>query len=570
MVLFMMLLCGGLAALQYRWTGELGRAEMIQLRAGLEDRVQSFCREFDAELSAACQQLLPTAREVEERGSDTAHIERLQEWTALRARPVFRRLAVALPTNGTSQLFELSQQEARFIPIRWPAEWNALRDNLLRKGGPGGAGGPPRPEDRRAPPGEPRPFQERGGPGGPPAGPGFEGPGGTFFDWTGQLNEFPIFRTQGPRGMSEWMIFELDIEYATNSWLPELVGRYLNTTRKAVNDVTIKLAAPPQTELFSTRTGTQNNPEKPVAFSFNPQLGVGRLRDQRKGDGRWIIEVRQRPDALAQIIYASRRRNLGLAVLLNGLMLVAGVALVRYTRRSRQLSQRQMDFVANVSHELRTPLTVICGAGENLARGVAREPEAIKDYSQLIIQHANQLKAMVEQVLAFAGAKKRLAGATHQSVPIGQILGEAVAAVSQDIESADCKVDLEFPPNLPPVRGDALALGRLFQNLISNAAKHGAEGKWIGISARSIEGGEPMVEVQVADRGPGVPKQEQARIFEPFVRGARAQEQAIRGSGLGLSVVREIVQAHGGSVSVRSGPGKGAAFIVRLPADHPA
>ena len=150
---------------------------------------------------------------------------------------------------------------------------------------------------------------------------------------------------------------------------------------------------------------------------------------------------------------------------------------------------------------------------------------------------------------------------------IAGVLREAVAATKQDTEAAHCEVQLELSPGLPRVIGEASALRRVFQNLITNAAKHGGQGGWIGISAASAEAGNPpMIEIKVADRGPGIPKAELPEIFKPFFRGAAAQAGQIRGSGLGLSLVREIVEAHGGTVSAESQFGHGAVFVVRLPA----
>jgi signal transduction histidine kinase len=230
-----------------------------------------------------------------------------------------------------------------------------------------------------------------------------------------------------------------------------------------------------------------------------------------------------------------------------------------------------MAFVANVSHELRTPLTVIRGAGHNLLRGVAREPGQIEQYSRLIIQHAEQLTNMVEQILELAGARKHASTTAHEPVDIAGVLHEAVAATKPDTEAAHCEIQLECSPGLPPVSGEAPALRRVFQNLITNAAKHGGRGGWIGIGVTRAEtGNAPQVEIRVADRGPGIPRAELTEIFKPFFRGAAAQAGQVRGSGLGLSVVREIVEAHGGTVSVESQPGHGAVFVVRLPASPAA
>ena len=174
---------------------------------------------------------------------------------------------------------------------------------------------------------------------------------------------------------------------------------------------------------------------------------------------------------------------------------------------------------------------------------------------------------MVEQILELAGARKNASAAVPEPVDIAGVLREAVAATKPDTEAAHCEIQLGCPPGLPPVNGEAPALCRVFQNLITNAAKHGGQGGWIGIDATSAEAGDPpMIEIRVADRGPGIPKTELPDIFKPFFRGAAAQAGQVRGSGLGLSVVREIVEAHGGTVVAESQPGRGAVFFVRLPA----
>jgi signal transduction histidine kinase len=248
-------------------------------------------------------------------------------------------------------------------------------------------------------------------------------------------------------------------------------------------------------------------------------------------------------------------------------MFATGIALLLHTRSWRQLAQAQIKFVANVSHEFRTPLTVIRAAAHNLKRGIVHENGQVEQYSKLIIEHADDLTEMVEQILALAGAQKRWPAASHQKLAPSEVLYEAVAATAQETKNADCAVHIELPPSLPPIVGEASALRRVFENLISNAAKHGGQGGWIGISGASHEDTvPPTVEIRVADRGRGIPPDEQAEIFHPFFRGASAQAEQVHGSGLGLSLVREIVEAHGGMVSVDSETGKGTTFTVRLPA----
>jgi signal transduction histidine kinase len=280
--------------------------------------------------------------------------------------------------------------------------------------------------------------------------------------------------------------------------------------------------------------------------------------------------VWHRPGDFEALVAVSRRRNLAVAAGLNLLIIAAGALLVRHTRRSRKLVEAQMNFVANVSHELRTPLTVIRGAAHNLERGVVQDPAQIGRYLRLIIDQGNQLSSMIEQVLAYAGANRSAALLHRQPLALKDLLGEAIATAAYDVGGTPCEVEFTVPRVLPEVSGDPAALRRVFQNLIANAVKHAGDGGWIGIkvsaSARPNGGAPPAIEVQVADRGPGIPQKEQSEIFKPFTRGAAAQSRQVRGTGLGLSLAREIVEAHGGTIAVRSEPGCGATFTVRLPA----
>ena len=548
--------CVVLSVLQYHWTGEVSRAEAEHLRTEINEQAQHFGQAFDSALSDGCAALTPNGEELNDVNRETTHVQHFQKWKSGNPRPIFSRLAVAVSTPSGSQLFEQDQTTGKLAPLSWPSEWNSLHQLLSRRP----MNGPPPFEfpqgflftlpvfsghpGSNAPPDQagPSSYDESRGGRGPPFG-------------------------RGRPAEIEWMILELDTNYLRNTWLPALTRRYLNPEEQPFNDVEIRAMQAPRTMIYSSPAGATNNFETPVKVAFNRQ---GRDSDTRRGPGAdfcWELEVRPHLGAVEAVVDAARRRNLAVALLLNGLIFAAGFALLVHTRRSRQLAQAQMAFVASVSHELRTPLTVIRGAGHNLLRGVAREPVQIEQYSRLIIQHAEQLTNMVEQILELAGARKNASAAAREPVDIAGVLHEAMEATRPDAVTAHCEVHLEMPPGLPPVIGEAPALRRVFQNLIINAAKHGGQGGWIGISAASAEAGNPaMIEIKVADRGPGIPKAELPEIFKPFFRGAAAQAGQVRGSGLGLSVVRELVEAHGGTVSAESQFGHGAVFVVRLPA----
>jgi signal transduction histidine kinase len=158
-----------------------------------------------------------------------------------------------------------------------------------------------------------------------------------------------------------------------------------------------------------------------------------------------------------------------------------------------------------------------------------------------------------------------------EAMSIHAVIDESLKSSGPAIEDARCVVEKSVDAALPVVLGDPTALKHALRNLLANAAKYGAEGgSWIGISATTVDGdGRQEIEIRVSDRGPGIPGEEQGRIFEPFFRGKRALQEQVHGTGLGLSLVKKIVEAHGGSIAVYSQPAKGAEFVIRIPAAPP-
>jgi signal transduction histidine kinase len=136
------------------------------------------------------------------------------------------------------------------------------------------------------------------------------------------------------------------------------------------------------------------------------------------------------------------------------------------------------------------------------------------------------------------------------------------------LEEAVCDVEKQIEPGLPLILADSMALRHALQNLIGNAVKYGMGGvRWIGIFARAVSTSEGLrVEIRVADHGPGIPADERDHVFDAFFRGRRAVLDQKHGTGLGLNLVKKIVEAHDGTVEVESEPGTGTAFVVSIPA----
>jgi signal transduction histidine kinase len=310
---------------------------------------------------------------------------------------------------------------------------------------------------------------------------------------------------------------------------------------------------------------------------FGPGMGPGRSpgppggpepgRGPRAEPAMWDLFARHRAGSLEAVVSRTRQRNLAVTAAVLLLMAATVAALVRYTRRAQRLAELQMEFVAGVSHELRTPLTVIHTAAYNLQGKLASNPAQVERYGAMIQSESGRLKELVEQALQFAGAQAGRVVQQLDPLSVEAAIDEAVEASRTAIEASGCVFEKEVQSGLPPVLGDPAALSRALHNLLANAAKYGAEGKWIGLFASSLgEGREAMVEIRVADRGRGIPKEEQKRVFDPFFRGRRAVQDQVRGAGLGLNLTRRIIEAHGGSIAVKSQPMKGTEFLIRLPA----
>jgi len=276
---------------------------------------------------------------------------------------------------------------------------------------------------------------------------------------------------------------------------------------------------------------------------------------------RWRLLVRHPSGSLESAVNSARRRNLAISSSVLGILGLSVALLFVSTRRANDLARQQLEFVATVSHELRTPLAVIRSAADNLADGVVHDESRVRQYGELVRREGVRLTDLVEQILEFAGLQSGQRSLARRPVEIDGVLRE-VAAATQEATREPLTIDLAVADRLPAVVGDEAALRRAFQNLIGNAVKYGAGAGWAGVEAVAEVS---RLVVTVRDRGIGIAPADQERIFDPFYRAADVVSAQIQGAGLGLSLVKRIVEAHGGRVTVDSAPGKGSAFVVSLP-----
>jgi signal transduction histidine kinase len=536
-------LCGVLGVLQYQWVGEFSVGVGERARAALARNLARLSQDFNSELLSATLAVVPLGAEDAE-SAKTGLVRRFGEAKETR---VFRRLGLAVAEDGKAALLLIDRATGKLHPADWPESWGSIRERIahrLTSPSPGPPVGGPGPGDDlvfETPLFVPGPDRRRG--------PG-PGPGRGF----------------GRREMA-WMVFELDTEYIRDSMLQEIVHRHLDTSEYLVEVVA---RGNPQAVLWASdeKAGRVAKGADASVGLFDARLTPfpegGRGRGGRGGPpgrgrdgGRWVAFVRHRAGSLDAVVAQTRWRNLGVTGGVLLLLIATVTALFRYTRNAQQLAHMQMDFVAGVSHELRTPLTAIYTAGHNLRGYVAHNPAQVEKYGQMIQQESGRLRDLVEQALRFASANAGRVIQTPTPVAVGALIEETV-------ESAGCTVETRIEEGLPTILADPLALKHALQNLLANAVKYGAkDDPWIGVFATATKDG---VEIRVADRGPGIPEDEQKHIFDAFYRGRQAVQDQVHGAGLGLNLVKKIVEAHGGSIRVKSAPGEGAEFLVRLPA----
>jgi signal transduction histidine kinase len=283
------------------------------------------------------------------------------------------------------------------------------------------------------------------------------------------------------------------------------------------------------------------------------------------GDGIWELQIAHRGMPLAAAFRRERRRDLLLGVAAELLLGASIVLLVVGAHRMQQVAEQRMQFVAAISHELRTPVSSISMLSRNQADGLVSGADKVSQYGELIHQQSRRLSEMIEQTLQYAGIHSHLGTRMRTSVDVEAVITAALAAHKEELACGQFHVELIVPHGLPVVHGDTNLLRIAVDNLLSNAIKYATSGRWIGIRAEhSVK--ERAILVHVSDHGPGVEDADQERLFEPFYRGQTAVEAGAPGSGIGLSLVRSAAEAHGGSVTIVSTPGRGSTFTLRIPA----
>lgn len=248
-----------------------------------------------------------------------------------------------------------------------------------------------------------------------------------------------------------------------------------------------------------------------------------------------------------------------------GLVVLSLLGGILYTVRAVLLEARESrlktDFVSSVSHDLRTPLTSIRMFTESLLMGRVRGEEEMRESLTVIASETERLSRLTERILDFSRMEAGRKAYAFEPTSVAAVVTHAMNACAPMIESSDFDVEVRVAPDLPDVEGDRDALIEALINLITNAVKYSIDRRWIRVEASRA--GDDVV-IAVSDRGMGISRADQRRIFEKFYRVDCRRTSEVGGCGLGLSLVRHIVEAHGGDLLVDSTLGEGSIFRIRL------
>jgi signal transduction histidine kinase len=248
------------------------------------------------------------------------------------------------------------------------------------------------------------------------------------------------------------------------------------------------------------------------------------------------------------------------------LVLAGGIALTyRNVTKEMALARLKSDFVSNVSHELRTPLSLIRLYAETLEMGRLTSPEKYQEYYRIIRKESERLTALINNILDFSRIEAGRKEYDFRETDMSELVHNTLDSYRYQLEQSGFQFE-EKIDEVPPMRVDREAMARSLLNLVNNALKYSQDRKYIGVNLYRDNG---SVKLEVVDQGIGIPHQEQQKIFEKFYRVGDPLVHNTKGSGLGLSLVRHIVQAHGGEVAVDSAPGQGSKFTIVLPVKVP-
>ena len=275
-----------------------------------------------------------------------------------------------------------------------------------------------------------------------------------------------------------------------------------------------------------------------------------------------ILGIKLRGTTIADVSARFLRNHFLILAALSLLMGAGMFFTYRSVARELALAKLKSDFVSNVSHELRTPLALIRLYAETLELGRISNSGKQQEYYEIIRKESERLTSLINNILDFSRIESGKKEYSVRETDVADLVRSTLESYRFEIEQNGFQLDQKIESDVPPLWVDREAIARSLLNLVNNAVKYSGAEKYLGVHLYRHNNG---VNLEVVDHGIGIPAKEHLKIFEKFYRVGDPLVHNTKGSGLGLSLVRHIVQAHGGEVAVESTPGMGSKFIITLP-----
>jgi signal transduction histidine kinase len=344
--------------------------------------------------------------------------------------------------------------------------------------------------------------------------------------------------------------FIIDIDYLKHKFLPQVISSsLLELPDNTQDNLIVRIYDGKHNLVYSTKPGKGQNDETIASLPFVADLFVA------------IQSRNMTPEQWARWNFIV---NLSLSILMTTVLIAGIVLALRTASRELKVSQMKTDFVSNVSHELRTPLSSVRVFGEFLRLGRVKEEEKIREYGQYIETESRRLTQLINNILDFSKIESGRKTYQFEKADVAEVISETLKTLEVQLKQNGFTINFEAPRSpLPLAVIDADAVAQAFMNLLDNAVKYSGAEREIGVR---LDHGEGFIRLTVTDQGIGIPREEQEKIFEKFYRVSTGLVHDVKGSGLGLSLVKHIVEAHRGRVTIKSEPGRGSSFTIHLPA----
>ena len=354
------------------------------------------------------------------------------------------------------------------------------------------------------------------------------------------------------------VVAQLNLDFIDKQWGENELGPPRKNRRVAILDEASNLIAGARLSVPEARPGVRLFYEGPFGKALY----------------RWRIQMVPQN---AEEFQAQRERTKGfrrvLIMLATGIIAVGLVLVWLAILTERRASRMKSDFIANVSHELKTPLSLIRMFGELVATGRHKGEATAREYGGIITRESDRLSHLIDNVLDFSRIERGKSSYHFAEGDLAEVVERALDVCRYRVEREKVKLVVDVEPGLPSVRMDANEMTLVVLNLVDNAIKHAADGGKVVVTVARAPG---FLTLAVRDFGPGIAPEDQGHIFERFYRSQHTREKSVRGSGIGLALVKHIALAHGGRVTVESpvpdspdNP-QGSVFKVFVPAPVPA